>query len=348
MNTFILKTGKGKYGIGGKQIQGVDLLNISQDPTALVNALISESFSNLPDLSILNSITPESIKKWNEEQFTEAEVKKLKTLISWRNVLLPFKLLLDKTSIPALNTSNIVALKNYNDGSVSGNYLLVYKKVSSSNVNWKYLKDSTKIGVHYYDEANQVPDSFVLEKTTEIKVDDYVVYKVTGATSNARFSTFFPNQEGFHSRNVYVYSLENSPLVNSDFYKEGTFTPELKVAGDSATHSITTLKAEYERFGNTVNFRILMSGISTQGIPTGSLDIVGMPFPCDYNDAVSIGAFRGSNIPSADVARIKAYVVGNSIQFRSVDVTVDTFTNTIFTNGMILVSGSYKTNVYTF
>lgn len=348
MNTYILKIGKGKYGVNGTQIKGTDLAVLSEDNVRLINALIQENNENLPDFSILNSITPQSIKKWNEGQFTEAEVKKLKTLISWRNVLLPFKLLLDKTSIPALNTSNIVALKNYNDGSVSGNYLLVYKKVSSSNVNWKHLKDSTKIGIHYYDEANQVPDSFVLEKTTEIKVDDYVIYKVTGATSNARFSTFLPNQEGFHPRNVYVYSLENSPLVKSDFYEEGTFTPELKVSGDSATHSFTTLKAEYERFGNTVNFRILMSGISTVGNPTGSLDIFGMPFPCAYNDAVTIGAFRGSNLPSADVARIKAFVVGNLIQFRSVDVIVDTFTNTTFTNGMILVSGSYKTNVYTF
>ncbi|WP_272151393.1 hypothetical protein [Tenacibaculum aiptasiae] len=210
MNTFILKTGKGKYGVGGKQIQGVDIVNISQDPTALVQALVRESFEELPDLSILRIITPQLIEKWNKGQFTESEVKKLKTFISWRSILISFNNFKDKNSIPPFpwtNGSNIVTLKNYNNGSVSGNYLLVSSAVSSNNINWLYLKESNKISIHYYDEENKTPDAFILEKTTEIVLAGYVVYKVIGATPNARFTTFTPDTDGAYSKNIQVNSL---------------------------------------------------------------------------------------------------------------------------------------------
>ena len=210
MNTFILKLGKGKYGVGGTQIRGTDLAIISQDPTPLIQALISAYNKSLPDLSILNSISPESISQWNEKQFTPSEVKKLKTLITWRSVLIPFNSFQDKSSIPAFpwaNGSSAAALKNYNNGSVSGNYLLVNSSVSSNNINWLYLKESAKISIHYYDDDNETPDAFILERTTEIVLAGYVVFKVMGATSNARFGTFTPDVDGVFSKNVQVTSL---------------------------------------------------------------------------------------------------------------------------------------------
>lgn len=207
MNTFFLKSGKGKYGVGGRQINASDLAIVSEEPIRLIQQLIEANNNNLPDLSILNSITPSLIADWNTKQFTASEVKKLKTLIAWRNVFITFNNFKDKTNISGVAGSNIVTLKNYNNGSVSGNYLLVNNTVSSNNINWLYLKESSKISIHYYDETNKIPDAFILEKTTELALTNYTIYKVSGATSNARFGTFTPNVDGVFSKNIYVNSL---------------------------------------------------------------------------------------------------------------------------------------------
>jgi hypothetical protein len=135
-------------------------------------------------------------------------------------------------------------------------------------------------------------------------------------------------------------------------YAEGTFTPTLTDTGGGATYS-GTLQGEYIRTGNLVSFNISLSGLSTSGTPTGFLQIANLPFVVD-NLSVTSAACTVNQLQGLDVNYYSAVgSVIDSLDAIRIGITTSasseivTLSSATLTSGIIVISGTYKTNVYT-
>ena len=144
----------------------------------------------------------------------------------------------------------------------------------------------------------------------------------------------------------------NAGLMKANFYEEGTFTPTLIDTGGGATYSITVNEARYIRTGNKVFFTIQLSDINTSGTPSTSrmeIQTTGLPFILNADDAFNVGTFYGN---SATFYSVHAYrSTSNNIAFHR-QTTLDgsnlqIFSSNTITGGIINISGTYITNVYT-
>ncbi|WP_299106019.1 hypothetical protein [uncultured Tenacibaculum sp.] len=208
---FILEIGKGVYGKGNTQITGKDLYPLDFDLHQEI-AQLKSSIAAIPKITnaaLLNSITAEQVTNWNEGDLTSSEEKQIKTLLKWRNESFNVNNFYQPLSIPAFpwtDGSSIVTFNNYN---LTECYLLINTTTSTRSVNWDNLKNETKIGVSFYVDALKAPLSIYLERTTEIAVPDFVVFKPSDINSRNFFKTHFaPNTNGAFSKDLQVYPLK--------------------------------------------------------------------------------------------------------------------------------------------
>lgn len=151
--------------------------------------------------------------------------------------------------------------------------------------------------------------------------------------------------------------VENNAGLPVAFYAEGTFTPVLIDQAGLGTYSYNIDVAKYVRIGNSVTFSILFKDVNTSGIPTGFLRITGMPFDFshiseqayNFNCQVFGGNVSFDSIQGAE----SAGALSSSIDFKITQVGGGTsnrfaYQAVSFTgNGIVGVSGTYITNVYT-
>lgn len=137
------------------------------------------------------------------------------------------------------------------------------------------------------------------------------------------------------------------------FYEEGTFTPELVDVGAGATYSFTTESADYVRVGNMVTVNVRLISINTTGTPTGFLNLDSPIFntlPPVNSDiwAGVVNTFTGGSVNYYSIGS----QFGDSGFFFEYQNSLDNnnqsvISSTTITGGIIHVSVTYKTNVYT-
>ncbi|MGQ3677700.1 hypothetical protein [Tenacibaculum discolor] len=141
----------------------------------------------------------------------------------------------------------------------------------------------------------------------------------------------------------------NAGLQKANFYEEGFFTPSIIDKMGSATYNYNVSLAEYIRTGNLVHFNIWIREIESVGTPTGNITIDNLPFPCSNITSAEVGQFI--NAQNFNFYSVKSDVYSDEVRFtvqQDLDGSTGTSANSVaMLNGQILVSGTYKTNVYT-
>lgn len=139
----------------------------------------------------------------------------------------------------------------------------------------------------------------------------------------------------------------NAPATGglpANFYEEGTFTPTL-VGG---SYTFTSNDARYTRIGNQVTVSLNLTSINGTATASDSFQISGLTHPVTtgVTHVGNISTFSGSNKTNTSISPIKS-IGSNNIQFAA-DRDNATILNTVnFTNGVIRLTITYMTNVYT-
>ena len=171
--------------------------------------------------------------------------------------------------------------------------------------------------------------------------DNTVTSNVTNAQIDAGSAKTLPTKEWVSAN-----------TIKSDFYQEGDLTPVLTGSLIGATYTVGTTVAKYYRSGNVVFFRISLSNINTVGVPDPSsiLRIEGFSpvFNGGFATNVGVSSFEGSG---QNFINIDA-VLNGAISFKLINASTNTLQGheakgVTFTNGTIIVSGTYQTTVYT-
>ncbi|WP_428743399.1 hypothetical protein [Tenacibaculum sp.] len=143
--------------------------------------------------------------------------------------------------------------------------------------------------------------------------------------------------------------IKNKPEAGLpvNFYEEGTFTPTLFDSSSGATYNMSTSTCKYTRIGNVVNFYISFLGIETSGTPTGALGISGIPYPWVAGlQNINILELANSNASSTDLNNSTIRIIAGNLYIYDFEKS-KTLNAITFTSGQYMISGSYKTNVYT-
>ncbi|CAL2104485.1 protein of unknown function [Tenacibaculum sp. 190130A14a] len=208
---FILKIGKGNYGAGNTQLTGADVYALDVELHQEI-AQLKSTVAGIPKITnatLLNSITAAQVANWNAGDLTDSEEKQIETLLKWRSESFSLNNFYQPASIPAFpwtEGSSIVTFNNYN---LTESYLLVNTTVSTRSVNWDSLKNETKIGISFYVDSLEAPLSIYLERTTEIVVSDFVVFKPSDINSRSFFNTHLaPNTNGAYNKELQVYPIK--------------------------------------------------------------------------------------------------------------------------------------------
>ena len=173
----------------------------------------------------------------------------------------------------------------------------------------------------------------------------------TSTNKNATI-TINPSQPSGVSFNLPASSGTIALTSDIPTYEEGTFTPTLTDSSGGATYS-GVMQGEYIRTGNLVYFNISLSGISTTGTPSGFLNIANLPFVVD-NLSVTSGACAINQLQGVNVNYYSACAsVIDPLNLIRIAITTSasskftTLSSATFTSGIIVITGTYKTNVYT-
>lgn len=142
-----------------------------------------------------------------------------------------------------------------------------------------------------------------------------------------------------------IVTNTNAGLQKPDFYEEGTFVPNLVDIAGGATYTFSVQEAKYIRIGNEVTFNVYITNINSTGTTSGSLNIEGLPFSNTILSSLNVSSFIGSTLLTSQLDRLESALIGNDIVFKEIDTSPALSVS--FTNGNILVSGTYITNVYT-
>ncbi|WP_442265869.1 hypothetical protein ACSIGC_16465 [Tenacibaculum sp. ZS6-P6] len=144
----------------------------------------------------------------------------------------------------------------------------------------------------------------------------------------------------------------NAGLMKSDFYEIGSFKPILTSAS-SESYSFNIQIASYTRIGNLVSFQIILNNINDiETPPNGTLFIEKLPFPQGPNKQPNTFNYQvttsGGNIPFTSL--VGTNFGDDKIMFNKgtgETSNTNTWFGLSFKNGVINVSGTYTTNVYT-
>ncbi|SNR17721.1 hypothetical protein [Tenacibaculum jejuense] len=285
--------------------------------------------------------------------FSELEIKKLKTLTK-RFGRLDFNHFKDRDALPTFlweNGSLLVFFTNYNDGTNNGNYLLVKQTGISENVNLLYLRNKEKLQILFYDDT-LFNLSLIMQRTNEIVLNDYIVFKLEN-TYSAAYDLFVPDSEGSFYKNILVIPIEPSTeksdvipiaskdsngLMKANFYEEGVYSPNLGTG-----YTFANSNCNYVRIGNKVTVNIDVNNINGNSGPIA----ISAPFPINSYSAGQLYQLRGSDLSEIAIAKscIHASLLDN-FNLGQIDVN-SVQENVSFTNGRIIATITYMTNVYT-
>ena len=274
----------------------------------------------------------------------------------------------DATGILALNTTSKAKTitgtgsKLILDNSSMGDQEILFQPTGSTD--W-FIKESTPffntsliIGARNggdtnymtFSDSNLITSDILFRFGADVEVGNTSEFSFISGSYNGAFSVETLTTD----RTWTLQDATGTLALTSDIpsYAEGTFTPTLTDTGGGATYS-GTMEGEYIRTGNLVNFNIALSGLSTSGTPTGFLQIGNLPFAVD-NLSVGSAACPVNQLEGIDVNYYSAVgsVIDSSDAIRIVITTSAssefvTLSSATFTSGIIVVSGTYKTNVYT-
>jgi len=188
--------------------------------------------------------------------------------------------------------------------------------------------------------AAQSEDIFIASTPSEpmiITVGDDSTYDVTLKDNVFTSPNAVVNKQ-------YVDNAVLSSSLPVGFYQEGSFTPTLT----NSEYGGVFTTSSYVRVGNLVKYNIYIFITSTTGTP-GTFNIQNMPFdPVPFSNSVDLIELKGSSFNTQQLETLVSSLTGSgSIVFRdNLDITAN-LSGIIFTNGIIRLSGSYITNVYT-
>ncbi|WP_299132944.1 hypothetical protein [uncultured Tenacibaculum sp.] len=139
----------------------------------------------------------------------------------------------------------------------------------------------------------------------------------------------------------------NAGLMKPGFYEEGTWVPVLYNGSNTAlTGSVQTPACEYVRIGNLVHFNIWVTEI------TGVLSSISLPFPIyNFNKTsnVRIQQVQGNSVvfdATKEYRFVEITTINDKLFLKTKDNVAQTITFTAPGNS-IIISGTFKTNVYT-
>lgn len=137
----------------------------------------------------------------------------------------------------------------------------------------------------------------------------------------------------------------NAGLQKPDFYEEGLWTPVLyDPTNNPISGSIRTPACQFVRVGNIVHFSLRVTEI------TGTLSSISLPFSSfSVNEMVSVKVRRSINATNFDIQQeYSLMAVGITDKFFLTGVENNNLTLTYSAPGNdLVISGTYKTNVYT-
>ena len=171
---------------------------------------------------------------------------------------------------------------------------------------------------------------------------------ITGGTGNNLLldnGTTTPNLTagtGIAINNGVISATGGGGSLPANFYEEGTFTPTL-TAGTGGSYTITSSFGSYVRTGDIVYLQIVISGINSTS-PTGNISISGFPRASSGLNSLNIQELSGSNI--SNVLDAVTNTSGTDIRLSSKTLGTS-LTDVSFTTGRIVITGTYRTNVYT-
>nr|BFF40300.1 hypothetical protein BACY1_21050 [Tenacibaculum mesophilum] len=135
--------------------------------------------------------------------------------------------------------------------------------------------------------------------------------------------------------------------IKANFYAQGDFIPILDDTSASTPFTYDIEKAIYKRVGNTVFYEIRLTNIN--GTASGAARIKNLPATVEPQSITysNVGRLLGSSM--SNIEKVSAQVdftQGGGISLIAKDTDVFN-SNITFTNGVLYISGSYPTNVYT-
>lgn len=178
----------------------------------------------------------------------------------------------------------------------------------------------------------------------------YQAIPVNMIVKGGEFKSEFENE--IYVADVTMLNIEKTQTnsmttLPDNFYKEGTFTPQLKdQAPTGATYNITS-HGSYKRVGNLVMFNIQIAGTTT-GTPLGTLSVEGLPFPVHSTSfySLQISRFTGTNVDASVINNLSAVLATDAkIYFGNLLSTQNL--QAVNFNGNISITGIYETNAYT-
>ena len=221
-------------------------------------------------------------------------------------------------------------------------------------------------------EAGEANRRFVIDETGEVSVASEQLIPVYQSGTNVSIDTINPLQPVINvtgnsgatdlsydaaTRTVAsstgtdvilpLADTTNAGLQKANFYEEGTFTPTLVDTGGEGTYAYFAF-GNYVRVGNSVTIRIDVPVTSTNGTPTGYLVIGNLPFTgkgTSMKHSLSLLKLSGTPLTDAQLSILNAYVDNTNIKI--LDINGGLLHAPAITNGDILISGTYITNVYT-
>ncbi len=143
-----------------------------------------------------------------------------------------------------------------------------------------------------------------------------------------------------------VAFLKDIP-IKANFYDEGTFTPILDDTSSSTPFTYDVEKAIYKRVGNTVFYELRLTNIN--GTASGAARLKNLPATVESQSITysNVGRLLGSNINNVEKVSAQVdFTQGGGISLIAKDTDVFN-SNITFTNGVLYISGSYPTNIYT-
>tara|TARA_R110000744_G_scaffold250950_1_gene366980 strand:- start:44 stop:754 length:711 start_codon:yes stop_codon:yes gene_type:complete len=127
-----------------------------------------------------------------------------------------------------------------------------------------------------------------------------------------------------------------------DDYEEGTFTPQVKISGDTAGIQYDTQIGLYTKIGRVVTININIA-LTNKGSNTGNVSIIGLPFT-SVSNSVGVGAVSGYKIANTGHMWMRLNENGTTTSFNNMNSsgTAAVMTGGAFSNDSeFQITGTY-------
>lgn len=232
----------------------------------------------------------------------------------------------------------------------------------SNSVQPSYIKNKPVIPTKYTDEEvrDVVGATLVAGSNVTITPNDTANTITISATGSggipgATDLSYVPSTRTIESSSgadaVLPFSSAANPgLMKADFYEEGSFVPIIKDSSNGAVYNASTTNGKYVRMGNSVTFEIVFNNIATTGTPSGVVTIVGLPFKYGQGSQTYFGEItdRGTNKGSVSIIGLKTGTNDIGLYYKAgASLSWSPYSSITYTGGVISITGTYITDVYT-